>query len=139
MMEELRRFIPVGQHCGKKTGDLQKTLESIPVVKPQFTTNFREAVEREGADDVEKRMGKVCCAPSSTPRMWETTDGGHRSRMRTGMQLVRLFTKGVEVSGMGDHPLQVEFHKAVNLKKPGVSKNARALWLMRDAEWGATN
>ena len=39
-------------------------------------------VEESGDAEVHDRK-KVHCAPSSTPRTWETKDGGHRSWMRT--------------------------------------------------------
>ena len=37
-----------------------------------------------------EHMKKVHCALSSTPRMWETKDGGRRSWTRTGTPSVRL-------------------------------------------------
>ena len=47
MMEE--------HHEASKIGDLEKNLESLSVVKPKFTTDFREAVVREGADELTLR------------------------------------------------------------------------------------
>ena len=42
---------------------------------------------------------------------------------------------GVEGAEWDDmHHKYVEPHKAVNLKKSGVSKNAKTLWPMRDAK-----
>ena len=35
-----------------KVGDLVKNMESKKVVKPKLTTDFREAVTREGADEL---------------------------------------------------------------------------------------
>ena len=44
------------------------------MVKPKFTIDFLEAVERDGADEltVATEKKKVCCGPSSTLRMWES-------------------------------------------------------------------
>ena len=40
----------VDNHEAVKVGDSEKNMESSPVVKPKFTTDFLEAVVREGAD-----------------------------------------------------------------------------------------
>ena len=42
-------------HEAIKIGDLEKTLESLPVVKPRFTTDFLEAEVREGTDELTLR------------------------------------------------------------------------------------
>ena len=54
-MEELRRFIPMNNHEAVKLADLEKTLESLLVVKLQFTTEFLEPVVREGVDELTLR------------------------------------------------------------------------------------
>ena len=46
IVEDLRMFITVDNEA-VNFGDLEKTLESLLVVKPNFTTDFPEAV-REG-------------------------------------------------------------------------------------------
>ena len=97
MMEKLRRFITMDNHEAVKNGNLEKTQDSLPVLKPKFTADFPEAVVREGADElILRREGEegYVAALSSTPRKWETVDGGHRSWMRTGTPSVRPFSKG---------------------------------------------
>ena len=44
-------------HEAVKVGDLEKNVEARPVVKPKFTTDFAEAVVREGADELTLRKG----------------------------------------------------------------------------------
>ena len=48
IMAALGRFI-IDKREAVKVGDLDKNVESRPVVKPNFTTDFPEAVVREGA------------------------------------------------------------------------------------------
>ena len=74
----------------QKIGDLEKDMKSTRVVKPKFTTDFPGAVVREGADELTLKRER--CALPSTPRMWETNDGGHRSLTRPGTPSDRLFT-----------------------------------------------
>ena len=45
----LRRFITVDNHEAVKVGDLEKNMASRKVAKLKFTTDFPEAVIREGA------------------------------------------------------------------------------------------
>ena len=42
----------VDNHVQVKVGDLEKNMKSRTVVKPKFTTDFPEAVVREGADEL---------------------------------------------------------------------------------------
>ena len=85
----LKRMDWLRNHEAVKVGDLDKNMESKKVLTPKFTTDFPEAVVREGEDD--EQMKKGHCEPSSTTRMWETKDGGHRSWMRTGTPSARPF------------------------------------------------
>ena len=55
IMDGLRRFIMVDNREAVKVGDLGKDMESRPVAKPKFTTDFPEAVVREGADELTLR------------------------------------------------------------------------------------
>ena len=55
IMDGLRRFIMADDHVAVKVGDLDKNMESKPVLKPKFTTDVREAVIREGADELTLR------------------------------------------------------------------------------------
>ena len=41
-----------------KVGEIEKNMESRKVVKPKFTTDFPEAVVREGADELTLRAQK---------------------------------------------------------------------------------
>ena len=50
MMEELRRFITVGNQEAVNISDLEMNMESRPVVKPKFTADFPEAVVSERAE-----------------------------------------------------------------------------------------
>ena len=45
----------VDNHEAVEVGEKEKKLVSEPVVKPKFTTQFLEAVGREGADEVTLR------------------------------------------------------------------------------------
>ena len=51
----LRKFIVVDTYEAVNVGDLDKNVESRKVVKPKFTTNFRQAVVREGAEKLTLR------------------------------------------------------------------------------------
>ena len=54
-MDELRRFITVDTQQAVNVCDLDKNMESRPVVKPKFTADFPEAEVREGTDDASKK------------------------------------------------------------------------------------
>ena len=54
-MEGLRRFITVDSREAVKIGDWVKTVESLSVVEPKCTSDFPEAVVREGADELTPR------------------------------------------------------------------------------------
>ena len=72
--------------------------------------------------------------PSSIPRMWETVHGSLRSWMRTGMPFVRPLTKvSRKRNGRTCTTSMKSCTKRSNFEKPGFNKNAKALWLMRDA------
>ena len=58
IMDALRSFIIVDNRGAVKVGDLEKNMESRPVVKPKSTTGFLEAVCREGADELTLRTGQ---------------------------------------------------------------------------------
>ena len=55
MMDGLTRFMMVDNFETVKVGDLDKNMESKKVVKPKFTTDFPDAVTREGADELTLR------------------------------------------------------------------------------------
>ena len=79
MMDGLRSFIMVDNHEEVKVGDLEKNMESRPVVRPKFTTDFLEAMVREGADELtlraeEERMLRTFI---------DTTDVGDSKRRAT--------------------------------------------------------
>ena len=54
-MQELREFITMDNQEVVKIGTEEKIRESLPLVKPTFTTDFPEAVVREGADELTLR------------------------------------------------------------------------------------
>ena len=54
-MDGLRKCIAVDNHEAVKVVDVEKNMESKEVVKPKFTTDFPEAVVREGADGLTLR------------------------------------------------------------------------------------
>ena len=94
MMDKRNSFIMVGNHQAVKVGDLEKTMQSRPVVKPKFTTDFPEAVVLEGTDELTLRAEEG---------MWRTVISTPRMRtpladMRTGTPSARPFSKGVEGS-----------------------------------------
>ena len=51
-------FIMVDNHEAVKDGDSEKNMESRKVVKPKFTTDFLDAMVREGADELTLRAVK---------------------------------------------------------------------------------
>ena len=61
-------------HAGRHPLVNEEKMESRKLVKPTFTTDCPEAVVRERADELTLRRKKKGCAPSLTPRMWETAD-----------------------------------------------------------------
>ena len=77
MVEELRRFNTVDNQEAVKIGELEKSLESLTLVKPTFTADFPESVLREGADQLTLRRCEegMLSAPSSVPPTWGTIDG----------------------------------------------------------------
>ena len=62
-MDELEGFIMVDNYEAVRVGDFENDMESRPMVKPKFTTDFPEAVVREGADELTLRAeeeGTLC-------------------------------------------------------------------------------
>ena len=103
-------------------------------MKPKFTTDFLEAVVREGADELTLR--RVSCAPSLTPRMWETVDGRRRSWMRTATPPARPFSKGPRDHN-GRHVLQIRgaaLHQAAQCETSGENKKARVPRFPKEAK-----
>ena len=102
-MEGLRNFITMDNHEAVKIGDLEKAPESLPVVKPKFTTDLPEAMVREGADELTLRREETGMLRTfvDTTNVRDV-DGSHRSRVRTGMPFVRR-----RRTRLGGHALQV--------------------------------
>ena len=69
------------------------------MVKLNFTSSFPEAVVREGADELTLRgrrgKKKKSCAPSSTPRTWETADGRRPLADEDWHAICQAINKGV--------------------------------------------
>ena len=57
MTEGLRKFI-VDIHEAVKLGDLEKTLESLSVVEPQFGSALPDVTVREGVDELPLEKGE---------------------------------------------------------------------------------
>ena len=55
IVDGLRKFILVDNQEAVTVGELDQNVESRKVVKPKFTTDFPEAVVREGADELTLR------------------------------------------------------------------------------------
>ena len=85
-------------------------------MKPKFTADFPEAVVLEGADETLRREEGMLRTYSDTTNVGE----GHRSWMRTGMQMCHAVYKGVD----GQERETVEMHQAINIKKPGVNQKS---------------
>ena len=58
-MDGPRRFIEADNHSAGNVGDLRRGIASLPVQKPQFSAAFREAVIREGADELTLRADEA--------------------------------------------------------------------------------
>ena len=116
-----------------KVRDLHRETKSKKVAKPKLTTDFPGAVVREGADESPcEHTKKVCCAPSSTPRMLETNDGGLRWLTRIGMPFCQAIFQGVE-GPEWDYHFQ-DLHQAVKSKTSGENKKTNVLWTMNEAK-----
>ena len=72
------------------------------MVKPKFTTDFPEAVVREGADELALRADE-----EGALRTWETKDGTHRLWMRTDWHAICQAKRRRE-SGIGDQICRTE-------------------------------
>ena len=121
MMEELRRFIMVDNHgAAVKVGDLEKSLQSLSVVKLHCNTLKQWC---EGADELTFRSEE------------ETADGRLPVDEYWHAICCQAMLEGVE--GAEWETLfynYAQLHKAVSLKKRGISKKAKALWSVRDAK-----
>ena len=113
-MDGLRKCIAVDNHEAVKVGDVEKNMESKEVVKPKFTTDFPDAVVREGADVLTLRADE-----EGALRTWETKNGSHRLWMRTGWHAIcQAINKGVEGAEWETmYYKHAELHQAVKCKK----------------------
>ena len=136
IMDGLRRFIMVDNREAVKVGDSEKNMESRPVAKPKFTTDFPEALVQEGADELTLR-------PEEEGMLRTFIDTTEVGDSRWGPPLVdedwhaicQAIFQGVEGSGweIVCHNCK-ELHKAVKCKKSRENKKARALWSLKDAK-----
>ena len=96
LMDGLRKFIMVENHEAVKVGEPDKNMESRKVVKPKFTTDFLEAVVREGSDELTLRADGEGALRTfiDTTNVGDKRDGSHRSWMRTRTPSARPFSKG---------------------------------------------
>ena len=125
IMDEVKRSIEVDNHEAVKIGDVEKKLEAIRVVGPDFNKEDSHR-QRSGKlwtnSHFEKK--KACCAFSSTQPMWER-DGDHRWWTRAGMPSVKPSTEAVEgAEWEKSYCKVVEMNTAVNNRHP--SGNHRA-------------
>ena len=119
-----KKFVTMDKHEAVKVGDLEKTQESRPVVKPKFTTDFPEAVVREGANELTPEEGITN----------ETVDGGCRQLTRTGtLSVMPVFKESKDQSGQ---PCIVDTRTCMKQdegKKSGENKKADVLWALKEA------
>ena len=85
-MDGLGRFM-ADNHEAVKVGDLELNMESRPVWRPKFTTDFPDAVVREGADELTLRKEEEGAVRSFI----DTTEVGNRGWWATarGLGLAR--------------------------------------------------
>ena len=130
MMDELTRFMMVDNFETVQVGDLDKNMESKKVVKPKFTTDFPEAVTREGADELTLRAEEA----GMLRTFMDTTDVGD-SRWVPPLvdedwhaicQAVFQGVDGSEWEAMCN--THKELHQAVHCETSRENKKARALW-----------
>ena len=97
------------------------------MVKPEFTTDFPEAVVREGADELTLR--------AEVEGMLRTfifsTNGSHRSWMRICQAIVQG-VDGEEWETM--YYKYIGLHQAVECEKYPENKKAKALWSLTEAK-----
>ena len=99
-MDGLRRFAMVDT-LAVKVGDLEKNMESRPVVKPKFT-DFPEVVVREGADELtRRRQGGALRTSIGTTNVVDI--GWVPPLVNEDSRFPRC--RGI---GMGDHVLQIQ-------------------------------
>ena len=94
------------------------TLESLPMVKAPISLrtflNQWCVNKRMNRQFAEKK--KVCCTPSSTPRVCETVDGGPPLVDQDWHAMRQAISEGVEGADWENLCYQyVELHKVVNL------------------------
>ena len=107
----------------------RKTQESLPVVKPKFSADFLEAVVREGAEemtlkrDEEGMLRTFVNTTNVKDSEWKPTlvnEDWHAV-----FQAIYKGVNGLEWETM--YYKYEKLHEAVNLKKPGDNKEAKAL------------
>ena len=111
-------------------GELEKNMESNKVVKPKFTTDFPEAVAREGADEPTLREHEEGALRSFI----DTTNVGNKrlwtplvdEDWRAICQAIFQVVEGAEWETV--YYKYEDLHKAVKCKKSVVNKKAQALW-----------
>ena len=120
IMDGLRKFIMVENHEAVKVGELEKNMESRKVVMPKFTTDFPEAVAREGSDELTLRADE-----EGALRIFiDTTNVGDKKRWEPPLvdgdwhAICQAIFQGVEGSQWETVFYKyVELHKAAKFKK----------------------
>ena len=120
LMDGLRKFIMVENHEAVKVGELDKNVESRKVVKPKFTTDFPEAVVREGADEQTLRAD----GEGALRTFIDTTNVGDKKRWEPPLvdedwhAVCQAIFQGVEGSQWETMFCKyVDLHKAANCQK----------------------
>ena len=118
--DELRRFITVDNHEAVKVGDLERSMESRPVVKLKFTTAFTEAVVREGSDELTLRREEE--------GVLRTSHRHHECGRQWGPPPVDEdwhATCQANIQGVGRSAWETMFHNHQKLHKPVKRKTSR--------------
>ena len=127
----------VDNHEAVEVGDIEKKLVSKPVVRPKFTTQFPEAVVREGADEVtlreeeeEEEEGILHRYHECERQQMEATARG--CGLARKCQAIFEGVEGSEWEAM--YYKKKELQQAVKFKKSEENKNAKALWALKEAK-----
>ena len=95
IMDGLRKFIAVDNRAASQNWGSTERHEAQESGEPKISRQiFRELwFGKERMSSLGAHMKREKCALSSTPRLWITEDGEHRSWTRTGTPSARLFIR----------------------------------------------
>ena len=125
-----QRVIMVDNPAAVKVGDVEKNMDSRKVVKPKFTTEFPEAVVREGAVELTLRADEE----GAVRTFIDTTNVGDKKRWGSPLvdedwhAICQAIYGGVEVAEWETTCCKyVQLHTAAKCKKSGEIKKAQTL------------